>query len=371
MSIENNARPGRGAREWVDAIVLDDMPRQRLPLRHTDFEGPPLVEGNEARELGLLLLDVHYLAHQAEIGEFEGAFFSILHEHLAFDAGWTGRATYASDWPVLQYSYLHRLPHSFFSEWQTVRDLDPLANLTLGAFGKAAVISIVQPDIPGPFRDWGVKYGLAQLMCVCALDRRNGLTTFLSLYRNALTQPFTSCDMEIVENLIPHLATAIDVNRSCHIARMREEATSCGAICDIFGTLHYADKAFRHMAATEWPDWDGKQLPGVFAEHLLRHARELYVGAHISVRISTVAGLFHLEAASRSALDVLSAREIVVLRLYGEGLTYKEVARRMSISPTTVRHHLRNAYKKLGVCNKAQILRILNSGGAGLVVNEA
>jgi DNA-binding NarL/FixJ family response regulator len=51
----------------------------------------------------------------------------------------------------------------------------------------------------------------------------------------------------------------------------------------------------------------------------------------------------------------LSPRELSAIKLYGDGLSHKEVAQRMAISPTTVRHYLRCAYKKLGMHDKSQI----------------
>lgn len=46
---------------------------------------------------------------------------------------------------------------------------------------------------------------------------------------------------------------------------------------------------------------------------------------------------------------------------YGNGLSHKEVAQRMGISPTTVRHYLRCAYRKLGMHEKTEIPRLLAS----------
>jgi DNA-binding CsgD family transcriptional regulator len=52
---------------------------------------------------------------------------------------------------------------------------------------------------------------------------------------------------------------------------------------------------------------------------------------------------------SGAAPSGLSAREIEVLLFVRDGLTNKEVARRLSIKAGTVRKHLENAYAKLGV----------------------
>lgn len=54
-----------------------------------------------------------------------------------------------------------------------------------------------------------------------------------------------------------------------------------------------------------------------------------------------------LEAAR--SIHLLSPREIDVLRSYAEGRDSEAVARRLSISVTTVRNHAQSIYKKLGV----------------------
>jgi DNA-binding CsgD family transcriptional regulator len=49
----------------------------------------------------------------------------------------------------------------------------------------------------------------------------------------------------------------------------------------------------------------------------------------------------------------LSAREIDVLRLVASGLTVKEAAAKLFVSPHTARHHLEHAYEKIGVTSRA------------------
>lgn len=62
-----------------------------------------------------------------------------------------------------------------------------------------------------------------------------------------------------------------------------------------------------------------------------------------------------IELHPRSPLDRLGARELETIRHFANGASYKEVARRMNLAPATVRHHLRSAYRKLGVHDKAQM----------------
>lgn len=55
----------------------------------------------------------------------------------------------------------------------------------------------------------------------------------------------------------------------------------------------------------------------------------------------------------------LSAREREVAHLAACGLGDKEIARRLGISPTTVRTHIDHAYRKLGVNNRVTLARCL------------
>lgn len=63
------------------------------------------------------------------------------------------------------------------------------------------------------------------------------------------------------------------------------------------------------------------------------------------------------EAAEQSAMrmwDVLSARESEVLALIARGFSNKEIARELDISDGTVRVHVREVLRKLGVANRTQ-----------------
>ncbi len=51
--------------------------------------------------------------------------------------------------------------------------------------------------------------------------------------------------------------------------------------------------------------------------------------------------------------DQLTPREIEVLRLIAAGLTVKEAARKLDISPKTADHHIQSVYSKIGVTTRA------------------
>jgi DNA-binding NarL/FixJ family response regulator len=60
---------------------------------------------------------------------------------------------------------------------------------------------------------------------------------------------------------------------------------------------------------------------------------------------------------------VLTSREIEILEHVGLGLTVKQVATRLRLSPRTVEAHLAKLYRKLGVRNRVQALSRASSLG--------
>ncbi len=54
---------------------------------------------------------------------------------------------------------------------------------------------------------------------------------------------------------------------------------------------------------------------------------------------------------------VLSARELEVLQLTAQGLTAREVGKKLGISSNTVERHRANIMSKLGVSNRAELIR--------------
>jgi len=58
----------------------------------------------------------------------------------------------------------------------------------------------------------------------------------------------------------------------------------------------------------------------------------------------------------------LSPRELEIARAYSGGASYREIAARLFIAPTTVRTHLSTIYRKLGVSSKIDLHNVLNGG---------
>jgi DNA-binding NarL/FixJ family response regulator len=60
-------------------------------------------------------------------------------------------------------------------------------------------------------------------------------------------------------------------------------------------------------------------------------------------------------------LDALSSRQKEILGLVGEGLSNAQIAERLFLSESTIKQHLRAAYKALGVNNRTEAVRLIRS----------
>ena len=58
-------------------------------------------------------------------------------------------------------------------------------------------------------------------------------------------------------------------------------------------------------------------------------------------------------------LDALRPRERVIVTQYAEGLTVEEIAQLLVISPHTVRTHVKNAFRRLGVHSRDEAAQLL------------
>ncbi len=86
-----------------------------------------------------------------------------------------------------------------------------------------------------------------------------------------------------------------------------------------------------------------------------------------AIRVVAAGGTFIpaelAETAWQAGADPLTPRERDALRLAEEGMSNKEIARRLDLSPGTVRNYLSDAAGKLGASNRIEAGRIARTNG--------
>ena len=116
--------------------------------------------------------------------------------------------------------------------------------------------------------------------------------------------------------------------------------------------------------------WREKVEPGLYRAHRLGCARsaDRRPGGRCDCPFSIVVPGPDRLAETLSRYRI-SSREAEVVRLLAEGRSYREIEEQLCISMATVKTHVYNIYRKMGIRRRWQLLQILQSpevqGGAG------
>ncbi|HEY7986722.1 MAG TPA: LuxR C-terminal-related transcriptional regulator [Methylophilaceae bacterium] len=290
-------------------------------------------------------------------------------EHLdrviGFDRAWWGIMSREEAGFELHSSYRYELPAEFEEHWQAIKEDDSLAH-----------DAHTQPRTTIHFNEKGLHStpGLAELntghdlrhaLCtsVFLADRKSFL--FISLFRSGTNaRSFTPEEIKLKQLLTPHLYSCWRTNLLSEIERTRgsnKTSDSASAFVDRQGMIVYADSSFGEMLVKEWPSWKGRRLPDqllAMMEVAQTPASKRYPNLYIEQH--QAGGLSRLDIRLPAPMDRLSNREREVARGFAKAHSYKEIALETNLSPATVRHYLRIIYEKLGINDKAELVRIVD-----------
>jgi two-component system, NarL family, nitrate/nitrite response regulator NarL len=102
----------------------------------------------------------------------------------------------------------------------------------------------------------------------------------------------------------------------------------------------------------------GIVLKGMAPDLLVRCLRKVHAGGQWQERQSmgrAVEKMLRREAGARRLSNILTPREIEIVRLVAEGESNGEIAARLVLREGTVKIHLHNVYKKLGIENRVDL----------------
>jgi two-component system nitrate/nitrite response regulator NarL len=87
------------------------------------------------------------------------------------------------------------------------------------------------------------------------------------------------------------------------------------------------------------------------------HQGQIWANSHhLSIAIGALANSPTVRAVNADGMNLLSERELQVVRFLAEGLTNREIAERMKLSQHTVKNYLFRVFDKLGVSSRVELL---------------
>lgn len=189
---------------------------------------------------------------------------------------------------------------------------------------------------------------------------REGLKNFLSLSPGfTVLDTFKTAEEAVVD--IPRIQPDIvimDINLPGMngIECMRSIRSKSNRTQFMMFTVYENDeKVFEALKAGA----SGYLLKNTGLVQIIEGLKELYQGGSpMSANIARklVKTFQHQGTQSAPVTEILSARENEILQLLAQGLLYKEIADRLTISVATVRQHIHKIYDKLHVQNRTEAI---------------
>lgn len=207
-------------------------------------------------------------------------------------------------------------------------------------------------------------YGIERILSSIHLDERTGLFTLLTLYRFERDQPFSEQDKQIQAQVLFHLLTA--ANHALFLQLEHNETTtplthknSHKAICDHQGYFHQVQTSFIDLLTRNYSEEKSPKNSLLKLPFELDLVKACYEVDGLQVKLKPFNDLVLVEIWPQGPLDSLSTRERQIVQTLAKGLTFKEAARVLDLSPSTVSNHLYRIYQKLNIGSKGELFKLL------------
>jgi DNA-binding NarL/FixJ family response regulator len=302
--------------------------------------------------LSSVIRQIYAASRCGEVAPYQRRALEIVGRQVTFDAAWWGRGSFGRPQHHVHCSYTYRLPPDVAERLNLSDPDNVVARRVVAAPNRAHYFSLEDLRSQPSTAELTRHMGISQSVCIADVDTALGVSGFVSLARHKLTPRFSTRDLKVLELVGPHLAAGLDMALADELTAQRNPERSVLLATDSTGLLRVSEAAAAEMLRSEWPGWTGPQLPAPLVERIAAGHQE-FLGRNLHASIHWSGDHVFVSMRRREPRDMLTRRERDVANAFAAGQSYREVAEALGLAPATVRHHLRSAYVKLDVTDKA------------------
>jgi len=193
-------------------------------------------------------------------------------------------------------------------------------------------------------------YQITRILSSIHIDKRSGIYTLLTIYRKDPDTKFTTSEKNCYQRALYHLLNAASQACMQNLNTIEQGKFSHTAICDKHGIYHEAETIFLDTMEEYFPNYSDQSLPfSIPEEGLKKIENELHISS------KKLGDLFRITVRPMTPLDELTKRELQVVDGVTQGMSFKQIAKSLSLSPSTISNHLYRIYQKLNISNRSEL----------------
>ena len=308
-----------------------------------------------------LVTQLYREAYATPIAEFKQRCFELMAETFAIDSGtWITRCEREIPF-YTQDSFTYQLPDGFMEHYHqlsTVSDqVHQVFGVMLGNLGKTLDILDVVPEDEwfgsDMYKLYCEEFDLHHSLMTVTANPLNQAVNVVTFARNNPERPFTQEEKATKEFVVPNLIEAMRVNvlNSFHINR--SDPSAYRAVSDRYGNLIEAEEGFMQLINRFGLLQENKLVPNLDAD------KGNQITDDYQFSYQNHDGLVFIELQTAPVLQSLGKRKLEICRYLLEGMSNKEIARQMDLSPNTVNNHLKEIFRVLHVSSRHEAMSYL------------
>lgn len=291
---------------------------------------------------------------------FQRFMMDLVRDITEFDAAWWGWSLFRSGRIITVHTHVSDLPQGFEAKVKAQLANDPFVRTGRNLTRYARSITVAEAVTDPGFRTFAEEFDLTQMLNGHCKVREGRFNFFMSLYRRGDAAPFTETENADFLAILRHIEQALSMCLQFDLG-MRVDPNTDWALLDHTGELFLSSTGFTDQAGTALTTG---QKPADLHQAIVGSGSFAALNGAVFTRKRYSNDLWLVTVTPPNPWAGLSKREHLVANCLVQGMTMRQAAETLEVSVNTVRNQVSAIYRKTGVRNRTQLLRLANSDKA-------